>query len=494
MALIRLDVPAGVYRNGTDLQSMGRWRDASLIRWIDGTMQPVKGWRTRSDTATNATPRGMVNWADNSNDRWYATGTYNKLYVYGGGTGTQYDITPTGLATGREDAVAFTGYGGNTYGNYAYGIARPDTSRIQPATAWNLQLWGEYLLANNRDDGKVYEWQLDNTAIAAQVANAPINNKSIVVTEERFLMCLGAGGNVRKVQWSDREDNTTWTPSAQNEAGDLELSTEGEIMAGVSVKGQTLILTTRDAHVANYIGPPYVYGIERVGSACGLAANLAYASVDAGCFWMGVHAFYVYSGGRVQEMPCDVSDYVFNDINRAQISKAFAMSNGKYGEIWWFYPSSDSTENNRYVAYNYVENTWSIGTMARSAGSDAGTFIYPLMADPSNNKIYEHEVGYEYNGATPFAETGPIMLGSGDNVVSVTEMIPDEKTQGDVSATFKTRFYPNGTERSYGPFSMANPTNMRFTGRQVRMRVDGARLADWRVGVNRLDAVAGGRR
>ncbi len=177
MALIRLDVPAGVYRNGTDLQSMGRWRDASLIRWIDGTMQPVKGWRTRSDTATNATPRGMVNWADNSNDRWYATGTYNKLYVYGGSSGTQYDITPTGLATGREDAVAFTGYGGNTYGNYAYGVSRPDTSRIQPATAWNLQLWGEYLLANNRDDGKVYEWQLDNTAIAAQVANAPINTK-----------------------------------------------------------------------------------------------------------------------------------------------------------------------------------------------------------------------------------------------------------------------------------------------------------------------------
>ena len=86
MALIRLDVPAGVYRNGTDLQSMGRWRDASLVRWIDGTMQPVKGWLTRSDTATAAKMRGMINWSDNSNDRWYAAGTYNKLYVYGGST------------------------------------------------------------------------------------------------------------------------------------------------------------------------------------------------------------------------------------------------------------------------------------------------------------------------------------------------------------------------------------------------------------------------
>jgi len=493
MALIRLDVPAGVYRNGTDLQSMGRWRDASLIRWIDGTMQPVKGWRTRSDTATAAITRGMTTWIDNSSDRWIAAGTYNKLYVYNS-AGNQFDITPTGLTAGREDAIAFTGYGGGLFGSYAYGVARPDTVRIQPATAWALQPWGEYLLANNEDDGKVYEWQLNTGTIAAQVANAPVNNRSIVVTAERFLMCLGAGGNPRLVQWSDREDNTTWTPAATNEAGDLELQTSGQIMAGVNVRGQTLILTTTDAHVANYIGPPYVYGIERVGAACGLAANLAYAKVDAGCFWMGVHAFYAYTGGGVQEIQSDVSDYVFNDINRAQISKAFAMSNGDFGEIWWFYPSSSSNENNRYAVYNYVENTWSIGELARTAGSDSGTFRQPMMFDPSDNKIYEHEIGFEYGGLTPFAETGPIMLGTGDNVISVTEMIPDEKTQGDVSATFKTRFYPNGTERSYGPFSMSNPTSMRFTGRQVRMRVDGARLADWRVGINRLDTVAGGRR
>ena len=111
MALIRLDVPAGVYRNGTDLQSMGRWRDASLIRWIDGTMQPVKGWRKRSDTATAAITRGMTTWIDNSSDRWIAAGTYNKLYVYNS-AGNQVDITPAGLTAGREDAIAFTGYGG----------------------------------------------------------------------------------------------------------------------------------------------------------------------------------------------------------------------------------------------------------------------------------------------------------------------------------------------------------------------------------------------
>jgi len=116
------------------------------------------------------------------------------------------------------------------------------------------------------------------------------------------------------------------------------------------------------------------------------------------------------------------------------------------------------------------------------------------MADPSNYKMYEHEIGFDYGSLTPYAETGPFRIGTGDQVMSVVEMLPDEKTQGDVSAVFKTRFYPNGTERSYGPYSMSNPTSMRFTGRQVRMRVEGEVLSDWRVGINRIDAVAGGRR
>ena len=100
----------------------------------------------------------------------------------------------------------------------------------------------------------------------------------------------------------------------------------------------------------------------------------------------------------------------------------------------------------------------------------------------------------KYGGLTPFAESGPIMIGTGDNVASVTEMIPDERTQGDVSATFKTRFHPNDTEREYGPYTMSNPTSLRLTGRQLRIRVEGERLADWRVGINRIDVVQGGRR
>ena len=493
MALIDLAIPAGIYRNGTDLQSMGRWRDANLVRWIDGTMRPVGGWRTRSDTAGANKLRGMTTWSDNSADRWIAAGSYNKLYVWNS-AGTQFDITPAALTAGREDALAFTGYGGNTYGSFAYGIARPDTSRIQAATSWDLETWGEYLLACTEDDGKIYEWQLDTGTAAAVVSNAPTDNLGIVVTEERFLFALGAGGNSRLVQWSDRENNTLWTPAATNEAGDLELNTSGALLRGVNVRGQTLLLTTRDAHVANYVGPPYVYGFERVGTSCGLAAKQAVIVVDAGAFWMGNNSFYTYQGGVVQELQSDVSDYVFNDLNKSQISKAFVISNSMFGEVTWFYPSAASTENDRYVTFNYIEGTWYTGNLARTAGFDRGAFRQPMMASPDDNKIYEHEIGFEYGGLTPFAETGPFMLGSGDQVISVVEMLPDEKTQGDVDVTFKTRFYPQGTERSYGPYSMSNPTSLRFTGRQIRMRVEGQRLSDWRVGVNRIDAVAGGRR
>ena len=194
MPLIPLDIPAGIYRNGTDFQSNGRWRDANLVRWVDNTMRPMGGWRTRSSNAANAQIRGMKTWVTNNNLRFIAGGTYNKLYAWNE-TGVRYDITPTSFTAGRADAVAFTGFGGGLYGGYAYGVARPDTVRIQPATSWALDTWGEYLVGCTEDDGKLYEWQLNTSNPAAVIANAPTGNRSMVVTEERFLFALGAGGN-----------------------------------------------------------------------------------------------------------------------------------------------------------------------------------------------------------------------------------------------------------------------------------------------------------
>jgi len=435
----------------------------------------------------------MLTWKDNSNSRYIAGGSYSSLYAWNQG-GVRYDITPAGFTAGRESASAFTGYGAASYGYETYGTERLDNQTILPATTWSLDNWGEYLVGCTRDDGKVYEWQLNSGTPAAVVANAPTGNIALMVSEERFLFCLGAGGNPRLVQWSDKEDNTTWTPSATNEAGDLELQTAGEIMCGTRVRGQSLILTNIDAHVASYQGPPYVYGIERVGTSCGIISQKAVATTDLGAMWMGRRAFFSYAGGSVSKVQSDVSDYVFSDINVSQQSKAFAVTNSRYGEIWWFYPSGASNECDRYVVYNFVEQTWSIGSLARTSGVDHGAFRHPIWADADDNKIYEHEVGLSYGSLSPFAESGPIMIGTGDQIASVVEMIPDERTAGDVTATFKTRFYPNDVEREYGPYPMSAPTSLRFTGRQLRIRVEGERLSDWRVGINRLDIVAGGRR
>lgn len=608
MPLIPLDIPPGVYGNGTDYEASGRWRTASLVRWRDGSLRPVGGWRERISDAFSSAPRALITWEDNSGDRWIGAGAFDKLYAVTASSIVR-DITPAGFTAGRLSAEVETGFGGGFYGSAFYGTARPDTGNFSEVTTWALDNWGEYLVGCSVDDGRLWEWDLDTTVgsdvvtngefaadsdwtkgtgwtIAAGVAsfsgsavaalsqaltvvdgetyeltftladaaanearvvvttgggdvfnatfatgthtvrflvddttatlkfepaaavasafsvddvsatkipvadvigNAPINNLSLMVTEERFLFALGAGGNPRKVQWSDREDNTLWTPAATNEAGDIELQTAGQIMAGVRTRGQSLILTDIDAHSATYVGPPFVYGFERVGTACGLIARKAVAATDSGVFWMGSNGFFLYNGTGVQEIPCEVHDYVFGDINPAQISKAWATTVGQQGEVWWFYPSGASVEIDRYVAFDFKEGHWMTGELSRTAGADRGVFKYPLMTNASGD-LYEHEVGLNYEGAAVYAETGPISIGTGDQVMSVTQLIPDEKTSGDVSATFKTRFYPNDTERSYGPYSMANPTSVRFTGRQVRMRVEGERLADWRVGVMRLEA------
>lgn len=492
MPLIPLTIPPGVYRNGTDFQQSGRWRDANLVRWRDGSLRPVGGWRVRAATAYAEPPRGMVAWEDLTGDRWVAAGTYAKLYVTTAANVTS-DITPVGFTSGDATASVNTGYGGGFFGTSFYGTERPDTGNYSEATTWAVDNWGENLVACSSSDGKLYEWSLNTAVVAAAISGAPTGNLSLHVTEERFLMALGAGGNPRKVQWSDREDNTTWTAAATNEAGDLELQTVGQIMCAVRVRGQSLILTDQDAHTATYTGPPFVYGFEKAGQSCGIASRKAVAVVDAGAFWMGYRSFFSYAGGAVQELPCDVADYVFGDINRAQISLVHAVHMSQHGEIWWHYPSGTSNECDRYVVLDYAEGHWSIGTMERTACVPRGVFKYPLWVDASGN-LYDHEVGYNYDESMVFAESGPISLGAGDQVMKATKLIPDEETQGDVNVTLKSRFHPNDTERTYGPYSTANPTDVRLTGRQLRMRVEGQRLADWRVGTMRLNVVAGGNR
>ena len=350
--------------------------------------------------------------------------------------------------------------------------------------------------AYNTSDFSVDEISLKNYPVAEIIDNSPTNNLGAVVTEERFIFALGSGGNSKKIAWCDFEDRDVWTPSTTNQAGSHELQTSGQIMCGVRTRGQTLILTDTDAHAATYVGPPYIFSWNRVGTSCGAVSRKSAVSTDMGVFWYGQENFFLYDGNRVQVVPCDVHDYVFSDFNTSQQSKVWGFVNGTHQEVWWFYPSNGSTEVDRYVAYDMMEKHWLVGELSRTAGVSRGVFAYPILSQKvaGGSDLMDHEIGHNYDDSLVYAETGPLTIGTGDQVAKVNSVIPDEKTQGDVQMTFKTRFHPNDTERSYGPFDPSNPTSVRFSGRQIRMRVEQDQAVDWRVGIMRLETVAGGRR
>lgn len=499
--LVPLNLPPGVYRNGTEYQSKGRYFDSDLVRWFEGTLRPIGGWRKiiggvpREELQVTGKARGSFAWRDNGNERYLAIGTHSNLYARQGTVNALVDITPVSLVVGFENTGSNTGYGGGPYGYDTYGTARTTADLSQIATTWSFDNFGEFLLAVQSEDGKLYSWELDTLGVAelvvASAGTVPENCKGVIVTDERFVMLLQADGNRRRITWGDQESLTNWEQTATTLAGTFELQTNGEIIAARRVRGQTLIVTSTDAHVANFIGPPLAYGFERVGTGCGCISRNALVSADKIAVWMGENSFFMYDG-FVKPIPCDVSDYVFGRMNTAQRAKVWAQHNPDFGEVTFHYPAS--TEVDSYVTFNYREGHWSIGTSSRTTGISAEVYVNPIRV-AADGFLYEHEVGFNYDGMMPFAESGPVELGNGDRVYMTTQMYPDEKTQGDIQARFATRFYPNSAiEYAHGPYQMANPVSVRFTGRQVAMRIEGIRNADWRFGLPRLKVAPGGLR
>ena len=575
MALFPLSFPPGIYRNGTDLQSKGRWHDSNFVRFCEGTIRPIGGWRKKSRSGsltdpfstTNGSPtvtvahtahglrvgdtisyasgsavggltmtgvnwavatvpgansytfthssnatstagpaggavnysyaqaasgkaRAILTWKDNTLTTWAGIGTHSKLYAMNR-SGQLYDITPGGFTAGIADASVGGGYGAGAYGVGAYGTPRADTTAVQDATVWTLDTWGQDLVGCTVDDGKIYEWALNTAVAAAQVANSP-TARAVVVTEERFLFALGAEGVPRRVKWCDQENNIVWTAAATNQAGDFDLQTAGKLMMGRKTRGGTLLWTDLDVHLASYVGGTFVYAFSRLSESCGAISQNCAATLDARAVWMGKSGFWLFNG-FVQPLHCEVADYVFSDLNTQQSSKVACFVNSAFGEATWHYPSSGSQENDRYVSWNYRDNIWTIGSLARLSGADRGAFVYPLLMG-SDGLTYEHEVGFDYGGAWPYLESGPFELGNGDSVMYARQLIPDDKTIGDVTATLKTKFYPDGAETSFGPYSLGSSTDVRFCGRSAKIRYTGARLVDWRVGVPRLELAEGGKR
>ena len=429
-------------------------------------------------------------------------GTATSGAVSGGGSSIQaaYQIN-----IGLNNTVLGPGWGAGTWGRFTWGSGAGSLAG-QTLRLWFADDYGEDLLFNIAD-GTIYYWDATGGTATRGVAltslsgasDVPTIARKVLVSEtDRHVLCFGANpiGSADQdpllIRWSSQESLTDWTPRPTNTAGDLRLSQGSEIITAVRTSRQILVWTDHTLHSIQFLGPPYTFGTALLGDNIRIAGPNTAISVNDVVFWMGQENFYLYDG-RIQAIPCTVRDYVFSDINRNQSFKFHAGSLASQNEVWWYYCSAGSNEIDRYVSYNYVTGVWMIGELSRTTGVEGGIFRYPLWLD-ANGDLYEHEVGYDHDGSMPFAETGPISIGNGDNVAAVTKLIPDEETQGEVQATFKTRFHPNDVEREYGPYNMANPTSVRFQGRQVRMRVTADVLDDWRVGIMRLDMTPRGER
>lgn len=490
--LLPFVIPPGVLRRGTEYQSAGRWYDVNLVRWVDGVMRPLGGWQvmqsgTGVDLTVSGKARGSHAWSGAGAAPFLVVGTHSKLYAY---SGTDlFDITPAGLTVGRENTDDSSGYGYGTFGYGAYGTPRTVATAFNVATTWSFDNFGDYLLGIHSDDGRLFVWQNSYTtpAVVATAAAGvvPVNSKAVVVTEERFVFILGADDNPRLVRWSDQEDYTTWNVAATTQAGDFEIQTTGRLKAGKKVRGGVLLFTEDDVHLARFVGPPLAYGFERLALGSGLIAPHAAEVADGIAYWMSDSGFFLFDGA-VRPIKCDVWDYVISGLNRAQVEKVHAVRVPEYGEIKWFYPASGSIEIDRYVLYNYQTGVWSIGQCARTTGVSRGVYSNQIYVAP-DGKMYEHEVGNLYAGDNPHCQSGPVEVMGGAQVLRVSKVIPDEQTLGDLSLTFKSRMYPTSSERSDGPYTLANPTGVRVTGRQFSVRFDASEGDDWRLGNFRLE-------
>jgi hypothetical protein len=478
-------------RSGTEYQSRGRWYDTQLVRWYDGVaLGPVGGWIVKSTSAVTGSPRAMIAWKANDGTRRAGIGTHSKLYAMSS-TGALADITPVGFTSGDADATVKRGYGTGLYGKYAYGTPRPDTGNFAPATVWDLDIWGQYLVCCSHADGTLYEYQ--NTGVAAAITNAPTSCHGLVVHPKRLLIALGAGGNPRKFQWSDLGNNTVWAPSPTNQAGSNEIP-QGKLITARAVGDQVIMLTDVDAHVVDYLGLPFVLRARKVGDACGALAKGCIVSAGSFAAWWSKSGFWVYDG-VVRPLRCDLWDDLQRSLTTAQQSKVTGFHNSKNQEIWWFYPRDGASEITDYVFWSYRYDHWANGTLSRLAGCQPGIFESPFCIS-STGYVYEHELGFQYGGSTPSARGGPFELGEGGNVMHVLGIVPDERTSGDVSVSFRTRFYPSASETVLGSTTLnsAGKTDLRFSARQVELVVNGARATDWRWGQPRLNLAQGGKR
>ena len=447
--------------------------------------------------------------------------------------------TGTGTATYQINSGSATSIYGYGWGAGVWNISTWDTSRegltgaegvLLQSAKWALDNWGEDVLAL-RFDGGLFYWDTSaglssNLAATTNVSNAPTKTRFMLVSgDDRHVICFGTETTIGTtstqdnmfIRWSDQEDTNTWTPTATNTAGSQRLTDGNKIQTAVRSRGAILVYTDTALYQMQFIGAPFTFGFKQLGSNCGAVGIHSAIDISGIVFWMGTDSFFQFDGA-VKKIPCSVQDYVFDDINNNALGDIFCAANTDFNEVIWFYPSKDSLQIDRHVTYNYAENLWYTGSLARSSWADRGVYSNPYAAEFDSddttatistiygNKegrtfVYAHEEGVNDDGSamTSYIESGDIDIADGDQFISVSRFIPDFKNQvGNVDLTVKSRPYPATTQTNHGPFAIATTTtkqDTRIRGRQLALRVSSDAVDDnWRYGTLRFDGKPDGAR
>jgi hypothetical protein len=315
------------------------------------------------------------------------------------------------------------------------------------------------------------------------------------------------------IRWSNQDDPYNWTPNATNQAGSLRLSHGSEIIAVSQTRQEILAFTDTSVYSLQYLGPPYVWQSQLLGDNISIVSPNSVIVASGITYWMGVDKFYRYDG-RVQTLNCDLRRYVFSDFNQQQAQQVVCGTNEGFNEVWWFYPSANSTVVDRYVIYNYLENIWYYGTMGRTAWLDSGLLDFPIAAT-YNNLLVNHENGLDDNetgvptAIYSYISSSEYDIGDGHEFGFIWRMLPDLTFSNSVAA-------PNGdaprvTMTLYGLQNSGKPVSKgsayviteeftgqiytRIRGRQLIMEIESDQLGTaWQLGAPRIDIRKDGRR
>ena len=412
------------------------------------------------------------------------------------------------VAIGPQPIGAGFGVGGFGAGGFGVGTTQPSVPGTAiTATDWTLDNFGQDLIACPAG-GAIYYWdpsgQLQNAQIVG--GNGPLVNSGIFVAmPERQVIAYGSSFTLSPdpmlVRWSDIEDFTQWVATPTNQAGSYRIPTGSKIVAGIQGPQQGLLWTDLDLWAMQYIGPPFVYGFNKIGSNCGAISRHCTGQLNGAIYWMSQKQFFMSMGSGPQTIPCPVWDVIFQNINTSYLYKVACGVNSQFNEVTWYYPSASSTENDSYVKYNTVLQQWDYGTLGRTAWIDQSVLGSPIGAG-SDNYLYQHEVGNDAaNGTQTTAmlssfQTGYFQLNEADNLIFIDQIWPDMKWgtySGNPNATVQITFYvtnyPGDTPVAYGPYTMTQATeyiSVRIRARLLSFNISSSDVGTfWRLGAIR---------